>query len=261
MRIILPWVVINGALFPKDAQALSVLDSSVQSGYGVFTTLKVREGIPLFFAQHSNRLRSGMQELSIAGSLSTDLSDAVRRVIVKNNTSNCAIRITVIAGQPNASLPIVIVHATTLGDNKKPINVITVPDTRDHYKTIKTINRIPHLLAMLLAEKQQAKDALFCQDNFLVESTIANIFSLQGNKVVTPPIKDRGLNGITRQLLLQHIPAQEQEIPLDTTDPLLLVNCLGIHSVARINGKAIRQDEQFVKKIRDMIHQLEEKYA
>jgi len=141
------------------------------------------------------------------------------------------------------------------------VAVITTPDTRDSYKIHKLTYRIPHLLAQQQAQAKGARDALFTQNGKLIESTTANIISyINKDTIITPPILGKGLNGITRQILIENLPIKEKAIPSDTTDPIILVNSLSLQIVESIDGRKLKQNSEFVNLIRQTLDQAEKSY-
>ena len=251
MKKILKWVSVNGKIILQEQATVSVFDYGFLCGMGVFTTLKVREGVPLFFEKHVERLEKSVKQLFLTYSWIT-LNDVIN-VIKKNKVQDGGIRITI---TPNMR----VIHATEITKEVESVSVITITDTRDQYKTLKMTYRVPHFLAQQKAREQGVQDALFVQNNFFVESTYANIFSLSSGKIITPPIENRGLNGISRQVLMEELPVEEKEIVKDTTDPMVLVSCLSMRVVEKIDGREIKQDRIFVEKIKNAMDKMEREY-
>ncbi len=80
----------------------------------------------------------------------------------------------------------------------------------------KTANRLPYLLAQQEASRLGVDEAvLLNSDDRVVEFCNANLFVVRDRELVTPPLSDGPLPGITRQLTLRlarrlKIPAREQ---------------------------------------------------
>ena len=251
MKKILKWVSVNGKIILQEQATVSVFDYGFLCGMGVFTTLKVREGVPLFFEKHVERLEKSVKQLFLTYSWIT-FNDVIN-VIKKNKVQDGGVRITI---TPNMR----VIHAMEITKEVESVSVITITDTRDQYKTLKMTYRVPHFLAQQKAREQGVQDALFVQNNFFVESTYANIFSLSSGKIITPPIENRGLNGISRQVLMEELPVEEKEIVKDTTDPMVLVSCLSMRVVEKIDRREIKQDRIFVEKIKNAMDKMEREY-
>jgi branched-subunit amino acid aminotransferase/4-amino-4-deoxychorismate lyase len=254
MKNTLPWVSINGIILPRENATVSIFDNGFLYGFGVFTTVKVRDGVPLFFERHANRLEKNLEQLNFSQQvLSHDFVKTVQRVIEKNKMQDGGIRITL---TPTTC----IIHATTITPKIENVSVLTVPDERDQYKTVKMTYRIPHILAQQKADEQGCQDALFVLGNNLVESTYANIFSFHNGEIITPPIANRGLNGISRQVLLDQLPIEEQEITVETTNPMVLVSSLSLRVVEKIDDREIKKNEEFVQMIKNALEKAEKEY-
>src|SRR5579859_2657451 len=243
MRKVLPWMCINGKITLSKTAVIPVLDEGFMYGYSFFTTIKVRQSIPLFFEKHIQRLQMSAKELFFPKTeiiFDTDknsvrncnflwsLRQSLQEIIERNEIIDGAIRITITRGL--ADTPTIVIYATEIDKDIHTVSVITVLDTRDVFKTIKMTYRVPHMLAMRQAQTQGAQDALFTQDGFIIESTYANIYS-QNKNIFTPSITKRALDSISRKILFQQLPIQEQEISENTEDPMVLVSSLSIRVV------------------------------
>lgn len=273
MRHILPFINIDGKLVDQKSARISILNEESLYGKGIFTTIKVRNQCPLFLDRHLNRLETSSSQLNIRLpsyilNVTSYIQKATYAVIGKNNLTNGGIRITITPS-------IIYIYAFTIKQfNNKTIKLITTPDTRDIYKTHKLTYRIPHLLAKEKAQSQGAEDALFTQNNGLIESTAANIFSCVSDNsspaaalaeagqlsIITPSISGKGLNGISRQILMENLPIQEQDIPANTSNPLILINSLNLRIVENIDGRRLNQSSEFINLIRQTLNKAEKKY-
>jgi len=224
---------------------------------GVFTTIKIQNGIPLFWNNHLKRLSSQAEKLNVGSSILLSIGK-IKTYLKQHNLSNCALKIT--ATKENNKTEI---HYETrpLPQNFSSCKVITSEDTRNYLKIYKTTNRIINEKAKKTAEENGADDALFILNGTIVESTISNVFGMNKNgEIITPPIKAKGLNGITRQLIMKQTNGIETDINQNTKGPLVLVNCLRIQKISHINGKKLIDGERLMKKIKKLIEQKEKEY-
>ena len=253
-----PWIVVNDQLVHQDNARISPSDDGFLSGYGMLTTLKVKNGIPLFLEKHLQRLHDSMKQLQFCvQTIPYDAKDLIEKLIEKNTITYAGIRITVTNNNPLT----MVIQAREIPETVQKVSVITVPDERDVFKTLKMTYRVHNVMGMQKAQQQQAQDALFVHNNMLVESTYANIYALTDDGIIiTPPIAGKGLNGISRQSLMTALPIQEQDIPEDTTNPLVLVSSLSMRAVEKVNGKSIRYTQAFVDKIEKALENAENAY-
>lgn len=256
----LPFVSINGKISPHTNALIPALNNGILFGEGVFTTIKVKNGTPLFFDKHQKRLLAHMKQLGIP-KLPPDFSleETLKSLIKKNKKQNCAVRITVVN---NSEQPLIIINSRELPPtSNKGIKLITIKDTRDEFQTAKTINRIFLNHALKTASQKQATDALLTHQNMIIESTTSNVFS-QNNKgkLITPPLDKKGLKGISREIIMENTNTLEQDIPENSMGPFVLVNSLRIQKVDSINGKKILDGEKLFQKIKTLLEKAEDAY-
>lgn len=259
---------INGQDVERDQARISALDYGVLYGYGVFTTLKVKNAIPLFLERHLRRLYASSERLSLGKlPLQGDLKAAVFHIIRKNEVTDGAVRITLTPGTGHTTSrqachePTVILHATPPRDPADFLDAITVPEQRDALRDIKETYRVIHMLGERDAARQGAQAAIFTCAGTLVEATNSNVFSVnREGALITPAIEGKGLNGICRQVLLEQGGGKIGEIPIETRGPLFLVNSLSIVAVRHLNGKALRSGEEHLRMIRQRIETIENSY-
>jgi branched-chain amino acid aminotransferase len=83
----------------------------------------------------------------------------------------------------------------------------------------KTGNYLNNMLGMIEARESGADDALFLnQDHHLTEATTSNVWVVRNGKVLTPPLAAGILAGITREWILETLPAAGVEVEEATVD-------------------------------------------
>jgi branched-subunit amino acid aminotransferase/4-amino-4-deoxychorismate lyase len=139
--------------------------------------------------------------------------------------------------------------------------VITIEDQRNYLKIYKTTDRTVSDHAKKLAFEKGADDALFINDGNIIESTICNVFSInKQGEIITPLIQAKGLNGITRQLIMKHTNVIETDIKQNTNSPLVLVNALRLQKVTHLNGKKLQDGTSLMQRIQTIINSVETGY-
>ena len=223
---------------------------------GVFTTIKVIDQTPLFFEQHKKRLLFHAKQVGLE-KVSLTIND-IKEYLEKNNISNCALKISVTEKQEKSAI---IFESRELPIEEKIVKLITVKDTRNKDKEFKITNRVIHEKAKMLAQEQKANDAVFVQNNFFIESTIANIFSINKNgDIITPPLDKKGLKGIAREIIMKDLKILEQEIPADSIQPIVLINSLRIQMATHLNGKKLASPNKLFQKIKSALEKAESEY-
>ncbi len=223
---------------------------------GVFTTIKIIGGIPLFFEQHQNRLISEAKTLKL-GNITLTVQD-VKIYLENNNLSNCALKI-IVSKEKNKT--IIKMETRPLPPQNETIKLITVDDKRNKYKTIKSTDRTINNQVKNFAKKHNADDAIFMKDKTLIESTIANIFSINKHgDIITPPLDAKGLKGIVRKIIMKNLNVLEEEIPENTNQPIILTNSLRIQKVTHLNGKKLKNADKLFQQIKTVLEKAETKY-
>ncbi len=222
--------------------------------FGIFTTIKVKQGIPLFFDKHLARLLSHMKYLHW-NTFSFFLEEKVTKFLLENHAQDCACKIIVTNENGKSSVTLQI---RPLPPEVAEIKLITVQDTRDRYKILKTTNRLVNEEAKQYAEKKGANDALFIQNDAIIESTICNVFSLnEKSELITPALEKKGLKGIARQVIMENAHVLQSDIPQQTNGPLVLVNSLRVQKVSHLNGRALQDGEKLYQKIKSTLEKAE----
>jgi D-alanine transaminase len=68
---------------------------------------------------------------------------------------------------------------------------------------VKSISLLPNILAKQKAVEKAAYEALLVRNGFVTEGSHSNFFCVKNNTVITPPISNEILPGITRKVVLE----------------------------------------------------------
>jgi para-aminobenzoate synthetase/4-amino-4-deoxychorismate lyase len=95
-----------------------------------------------------------------------------------------------------------------------------------------------------LAERLDAVPLILDLDGDVLEAAYANLFIVEGNHLVTPPLDGRQLPGTVRARVLALHPAREERVTLDriaAADEILLASSIrGIHPARLVDGEEPR---------------------
>jgi branched-chain amino acid aminotransferase len=229
-------VFLNDGLIDIDKAGVSVTDSGLLYGAGLFETMRSRNGIVFRLQDHLDRLFLSAAALSIT--LPCDkpsIEKAIDQVLEANQLKDARLRLTLTSGPLAES-----------EDQRKATLLITAAQFRpylaDYYRTgvlvvlcpfrqnqtdptcgHKTTSYYPRLLALNLARQRRATEALwFTTDNRLAEGCVSNVFLVKNSVLYTPPTQTPVLPGIARKAILQI--AQEQS--LETVEKDLFISDL-----------------------------------
>jgi branched-subunit amino acid aminotransferase/4-amino-4-deoxychorismate lyase len=201
----MPTVWINGT-FKDDAEAgVSLRDSGLLHGAGVFTTMRAYGGHIFRLEHHLRRLRDSCEALFIPLQHQDDaLSLAADELLKRNKLSDARLRLTVTRGavsqdalhgmrlDPTTFLTAAPLEAYLREYYERGMTVILLDEQKanpyDLQAGHKTLNYFSRLAALRAATQRQAGEALwFNVHNFLQSGSIANVFLVEHGTLVTPP--------------------------------------------------------------------------
>lgn len=264
------WVSVNDNLVREEQAVLSVRDRGLLYGDAFYTTLKVKNGIPLFLEHHLNRISDTCRRLEFDWQPSSSvLEKALSDLIIKTNIKDCGIRLTISRGL-NSQPPLFkcvnpSVFILTFGIRRplRFMDVITVPEQRDCFRDLKLVNRVVHMLSLKKAHQAGAGEAIFVEHGKLVEATCYNLIACDDRgRLLTPPLEGKGVNGIARQILMERCKIDEVELAENINCPLFLINnTKGIVPVRRLNNLTLPSNSECVERLRKVLRKSESDYV
>lgn len=235
----------NGKILPADQPVLMVDNRSYRYGDGLFETMKVDNGKICLEGYHFERFFSSLQllQMELPALLTAEkLSQQVLQLCERNNCSGLA-RVRLSAFRGNGGIfegsdeIQYIIERWPLNESVNRLNenglIIDIyPDARkscDLFSNIKSANFLPYVMAARHAKQHKLNDCLVLNVNDrITDSTIANVFLLKGDKLITPPLGEGCINGVMRRYLLEKIKEADFEIKVEealvTVDDLLSAN-------------------------------------
>jgi branched-chain amino acid aminotransferase len=256
-----------GRLAPGESPLVGLSDRGFAYGDGLFETIRVGNGRPLFFAQHVQRLFSGLAQLGFP-SLPWDapaLGERCQKVIGENEVAEGVLRLVISRGSgprgfepPEDAHPMLFIQARQTPD-KFPKNLSGVcratlapwkVDPASPLCYVKHLSALDKVLAKQKAKQAGADEALFQNTNgHLTEATSSNLFLVIDGQILTPALHCGLLAGIARRLLLETLPQPivEAEIPAallaEATEAFLTNAVAGVRPLAAVDGRAIGNGE------------------
>ena len=189
------------------------------SGWGVFSTLRIVDGVPFAFERHWARMTRDATALHVE--LPVD-REAVRRklseLIDANGALEATLRLVVVRNHgglwegPSSGRPSDLIALTA--DSKRwasAVKLAYVPQARhaaNAFAGAKVLSWAMNLTWLESVQAQGFDEAILLNERGEVaECTSANIFVARGSEVGTPPLSAGCLPGITREVLLGEIRA------------------------------------------------------
>ena len=203
-----------------EASALPLPDRGLDFGDGVFETLLVRHGEPLYPDLHLTRMLRGCKVLSLP-----DCNISVRQNLQAAGSAIAArgwhwasLRITLSRGRgprgyapPADPRPRVIISATRLDefdlDMAAPAKLHLADvrwATQPALAGLKHLNRLEQVLAAVEYNKVGLDEAVMLDQNARVISVVAgNLFVVTDGEILTPRLEHCGIRGTRRDLVMR----------------------------------------------------------
>lgn len=211
---------VNGSIVDTSQAQVSIGDRGLMYGDGLFETVRVRGGEPVRWERHLRRMRGGARILSING-IAKDFDPApiIRQVCEANELADARVRVTITRGVnetpgritgPGDS-PTVIITADSLPvQDPAPARVVTSSMRRDEkspLNRVKSLNYLTNIFARMEAERCGVDDAILLNTlGFVAEGTVANLFMVSRDMLVTPSLDQGILPGTVREELIELAP-------------------------------------------------------
>ena len=194
------------------------------SGWGVFSTLRVAEGALFAWEKHWARMSRDARLLNVE--MPAD-PDAVERDIIRlvdaNHAPDCTLRLVIVRNAgglwqgPSSGLAADTIALTAdLKNWGESIRLSIQPHARhaaSEFTSAKILSWAANLRWAERAQEQGFDEVILLNEMERVsECTSANVFAAFGNQVVTPPISEGCLPGVTRDVLVHEIRLPEVEV-------------------------------------------------
>jgi branched-chain amino acid aminotransferase len=216
---------LNGKFLNESNASVSINNRSFRYGDGFFETIKVVQGRVQFADLHTDRLFASLQALQFESpSFLTPayLLSRIEQLVAKNGHQKLArVRLTIFRGNgglydPENLHPNLLIQSWPLNpvNNMLNENGLVIGDfmqgfkAADSFANLKSNNYLLYAMASLHAKSQHWNDALVLnQRGTYADATIANLWVVKENRIMTLPLADGGVAGVTRRFLLANLPA------------------------------------------------------
>jgi len=205
----------DGEVVPAGDVLVSGFDRTLLYGLGAFETMRLHGGRPFLVDRHFARLRASLATLSlpvpaIVGRLGEGLVTLARRSDVRS----ALCRVTVTAG-PAPSTPGVEggmrvfagLRPAPPSTRGRRIEVGVAPFAHDARSPISGVKSTSYLVHYLLRERAEAagryEDLMVDGEGRVTEGTVSSVFVVSGGRLLTPPLSEGVLAGVTRGLVLE----------------------------------------------------------
>ena len=232
----------NDRIVPLTEARLSPGQMGLLMGWGVFTTLRIYQGVPFAFDRHWERMAHDAERLGIALDYQRErVWEAIVKLAAANQRLECAARLSFIKNQggmwadaPESPPTDLLIFTRELAAWPASHKLLLVPDgifSHGKLAGAKMLSWVQNAGTLERVHSQGYDDALLLNEHgHLAECTSANVFLVRGREILTPPLTSGCLPGITREALLEIIPAagytlREQDLipaDLDSADEVFI---------------------------------------
>jgi len=249
-------VYLNGEIVEADAALVSVFDSGLLHGAGLFETMRAYGGVIFRQADHLARLKASAEALSMFSldAASTQaIADGLAEMLRQSELTDARVRLTVTTGdvrqaEEGEAGPSPTVLATATHQDPLPAETYETGITAlvskhkqsrlDPTCGFKTLNYLSRLISLREAQAVGCAEAIwFTHENLLAEGAISNVFVVADGAVKTPSIDTPVLPGVTRKVVIELAAANGisiQETPLTINDLLDAAEVFMTNSVREI---------------------------
>ncbi len=245
----------NGA-FVEGALPIDAYDRGFLLGDGIFETVSVINHKPLWLDDHVQRMARAATELGLPFN-AEGLFAGLTEVLKKSAAQSEVLRITLSRGKAARGLA---------GDGASPSLLITLDEfaaknlfrpcslkvsqvRRNEFAPSSRLKTLSYIDGIMAAREvaADADDALMLNTSgHVASSTVANVFALHGDALITPSLDQGVLPGITRHILLDKklgFKPVERAVPLEDlvrADAVFLCNSLRfIRPVTTLNDEPL----------------------
>jgi D-alanine transaminase len=209
-------VYLNGEYINKDDAKISPDDRGFIFADGVYEVIKYYNGNPFRYEDHIQRLDRSLKEISITGFETAGLNQIFERLLKLNALmdEHAGVYLQVTRGVhkrvhhfPENLAPTVYIFVYSLPsfteNQENGIKVITHEDIRWLRCDIKSVSLLPNTMIYNKAVKAGAKEAILIRDGIVTEATHSSFFGVKNGIVITHPLSNLILPGITRKVVFE----------------------------------------------------------
>ncbi|SHJ48418.1 D-alanine transaminase [Shimia gijangensis] len=222
-------VYVNGEYLPETEAKVSIFDRGFLMADAVYEVTSVLDGKLIDFDGHAVRLKRSLDELDMAAPCTKDeLLEIHRKLVEVNGIVEGLVYLQVSRGSdgdrdfvfpdPETTKPTIVLFTQNkpgLANSpaaQKGISVIAIPDIRWHRRDIKTTQLLYPSMGKMMAKKAGADDAWLIEDGYVTEGTSNNAYFVKDGKIVTRPLSNDILHGITRKAVMRMAEEAQMEI-------------------------------------------------
>jgi branched-chain amino acid aminotransferase len=269
----------NGNFLNADQLSISDIKRAFSFGDGLFETVRVANGQPLFLKSHFKRFFKGLDVLKIDHSdlKSKSLIDNIKELLeICNIDKGARLRLSAFRSGEGSYMPesnkiSYLIEVFPISHNLYETNIKgysldlfkDIPKSINKLSLYKTTNSLVYVLASVYAKENNFDDVFILNDQGnIIESTNSNIFISSNGVLYTPPLSEGCIGGIMRMKLInlaisKGIIVYENKMPpqhLMAADEIIITNTIqGVRWVGKYKEK--RYFSSMAKKLNEALNE------
>ena len=238
---------------------ISPLDRGFLFGDAIYEVIIAVNKKPFELGAHLARLKKNISSLKYSLSDQFDLEEIILEVISRNTFINQVIYLQISRGTDtvrdhipsNVLTPTIFISSHELKTDFSPSSgekAILLEDFRWRKSQIKATSLLANVIYRSEAKHQEVFETILFENGFITEGAVSNVFCCIDNKIITPPLTENILPGVTRKVILELIQDssleyEETKIPVDSilsAEEIWVTNSTkGVIPIIELDGKKI----------------------
>lgn len=207
----------NGEIRDTSERFLSPGQTGLVNGWGVFSTLRIYDGVPFFWERHWPRMQHDAARMRVPMPADADaVASDIQRLIEANRAWNAVLRLMVVRNRggmfegPAVTNDFDVIGFTTdVPPWGAAMKLGLVPNGRhaaSEFAGAKILSWSENLTRYERARERGLDEVVLLNERGEVcECTSANLFAVHGSRALTPPLSSGCLPGVTRAVLLEEL--------------------------------------------------------
>ena len=238
---------------------ISPLDRGFLFGDAIYEVIIAINKKPFELGAHLTRLKKNISSLKYSLSDQIDLEEIIQEVISRNKFLNQVIYVQISRGTDtirdhipsNDLTPTIFVSSHELKTGFSPSSgekAILLEDFRWRKSQIKATSLLANVIYRSEAKHREVFETILFENGFITEGAVSNVFCCINNKIITPPLTENILPGVTRKVILELIQDssleyEEIKIPVDSflsAEEIWVTNSTkGVIPIIELDGRKI----------------------
>lgn len=257
-------ITINGTLVEPDDATVSIFDRGFQYGDGLFETIALVAGEPVFWEEHLRRMSNGAAMLGISMPVPEVWESDVALATI-DAPDRAVLKLTLTRGvggrgyaRPFPQLPTRIAYTTAWPQYprehwERGIDVVTCRTTQldaGTFATLKSLNRLNQVLARGELPDSVPEGLLVDTAGMVREGTFTNVVWMRAGRAKTPRLTETGIPGVMRGAILSRFSAlgiqcDAVDVPpdaiLDSDECFACNSLIGVWPIRSLDGRTLRE--------------------